>query len=110
MEFIKQTSGNFKVGDYFHSAKAFDAMERIEPNPEYWEGKRGAVIGVFKLVAEHSAPPYVNDCSIEIHSNDYIAVPLPLPFLLPRLSPTLWAILGEFLFGFSAIKISERFS
>uniref|UniRef100_A0A914ZLS9 Uncharacterized protein n=1 Tax=Parascaris univalens TaxID=6257 RepID=A0A914ZLS9_PARUN len=47
----------YKVGDYFHSAKAFDAMERIEPNPEYWEGKRGAVIGVFKLVAEHSAPP-----------------------------------------------------
>ncbi|VDM41756.1 unnamed protein product [Toxocara canis] len=47
----------YKVGDYFYSAKAFDAMERIEPNPEYWEGKRGAVVGVFKLVAEHNAPP-----------------------------------------------------
>uniref|UniRef100_A0A915PQ81 Intraflagellar transport protein 56 n=1 Tax=Setaria digitata TaxID=48799 RepID=A0A915PQ81_9BILA len=42
----------YRVGDYFYSVKAFDAMERIEPNPQYWEGKRGAAIGVFKLVVE----------------------------------------------------------
>lgn len=34
-------------------------MERIEPNPEYWEGKRGAVIGVFKLVVEQKVPSSV---------------------------------------------------
>ncbi|EJW82969.1 hypothetical protein WUBG_06119, partial [Wuchereria bancrofti] len=44
------------VGDYLYSAKSFDSMERIEPNPEYWEGKRGAIIGVFKLVIEQKAP------------------------------------------------------
>ncbi|EJD75500.1 hypothetical protein, variant [Loa loa] len=46
----------YVVGDYLYSAKSFDAMEKIEPNPEYWEGKRGAVIGVFKLVMEQRAP------------------------------------------------------
>ncbi|VDM18290.1 unnamed protein product [Wuchereria bancrofti] len=46
----------YRVGDYLYSAKSFDSMERIEPNPEYWEGKRGAIIGVFKLVIEQKAP------------------------------------------------------
>lgn len=48
-----------KIGDYLYSAKSFHAMEKIEPNPEYWEGKRGAVIGVFKLVVERKAPSFV---------------------------------------------------
>ena len=25
--------------------KAFDTLERIDPDPEYWEGKRGSAIG-----------------------------------------------------------------
>ncbi|KAJ2988835.1 Intraflagellar transport protein 56 [Globomyces sp. JEL0801] len=33
---------------YLYSAKAFDVLERLDPNPEYWEGKRGACIGAFK--------------------------------------------------------------
>lgn len=48
-----------KIGDYLYSAKSFDAIERIEPNPEYWEGKRGAIIGIFKLVVEQKALPFV---------------------------------------------------
>ncbi|CAG9529823.1 unnamed protein product [Cercopithifilaria johnstoni] len=47
----------YRIGDYLYSAKSFDALEKIEPNPEYWEGKRGAVIGVFKLVVEQKALP-----------------------------------------------------
>uniref|UniRef100_A0A158Q750 TPR_REGION domain-containing protein n=1 Tax=Elaeophora elaphi TaxID=1147741 RepID=A0A158Q750_9BILA len=47
----------YRIGDYLYSAKSFDAMERMEPNPEHWEGKRGAVIGVFKLVVEQKALP-----------------------------------------------------
>ncbi|VDN02069.1 unnamed protein product [Thelazia callipaeda] len=42
----------YKIGDYYYSAKSFDALERAEPNPHYWEGKRGAVVGVFKKVIE----------------------------------------------------------
>jgi len=40
----------YKVGAYFYSAKAFDILERLDPNPEYWEGKRGACVGVFQQV------------------------------------------------------------
>jgi len=25
-------------------------LERLDPNPEYWEGKRGACIGVFQQI------------------------------------------------------------
>ncbi|VDO46165.1 unnamed protein product [Brugia timori] len=46
----------YRIGDYLYSAKSFDSMEITEPNPEYWEGKRGAIIGVFKLVVEQKAP------------------------------------------------------
>ena len=33
-----------------YAAKAFDVLERLDPDPEYWEGKRGAIVGVFQLV------------------------------------------------------------
>uniref|UniRef100_A0A8C7VV61 Intraflagellar transport protein 56 n=1 Tax=Oncorhynchus mykiss TaxID=8022 RepID=A0A8C7VV61_ONCMY len=32
----------YKMGQFYYSAKAFDVLERLDPNPEYWEGKRGA--------------------------------------------------------------------
>jgi intraflagellar transport protein 56 len=37
-------------GAFFYSAKAFDVLERLDPNPEYWEGKRGACVGLFQAV------------------------------------------------------------
>uniref|UniRef100_A0A914VKT0 Intraflagellar transport protein 56 n=1 Tax=Plectus sambesii TaxID=2011161 RepID=A0A914VKT0_9BILA len=40
----------YKMGQFYYSAKAFDVLERLDPNPEYWEGKRGASVGVFQLV------------------------------------------------------------
>eukprot|EP01004_Peranema_trichophorum_P001602 NODE_11991_length_422_cov_4.515050_g11333_i0.p1 GENE.NODE_11991_length_422_cov_4.515050_g11333_i0~~NODE_11991_length_422_cov_4.515050_g11333_i0.p1 ORF type:complete len:135 (+),score=44.26 NODE_11991_length_422_cov_4.515050_g11333_i0:56-406(+) len=40
----------YKVGSFYYSAKAFDVLERLDPNPEYWDGKRGACIGVFQQV------------------------------------------------------------
>lgn len=30
--------------------QAFDALERLDPDPEFWEGKRGAAVGVFQKV------------------------------------------------------------
>jgi intraflagellar transport protein 56 len=30
--------------------QAFDVLERLDPDPEYWEGKRGACVGVFQQV------------------------------------------------------------
>ena len=38
------------MGQFYYAAKAFDVLERLDPNPEYWEGKRGACVGVFQLI------------------------------------------------------------
>lgn len=40
----------YKVGAFYYSAKAFDVLERLDPNPDYWEGKRGACCGVLQMV------------------------------------------------------------
>ena len=35
---------------YYYAAKAFDVLERLDPSPEYWDGKKGACIGVLKQI------------------------------------------------------------
>jgi len=32
----------YRMGQFLYAAKAFDVLERLDPDPEYWEGKRGA--------------------------------------------------------------------
>lgn len=44
------------MGQFLYSAQAFDLLERLDPCPEYWEGKRGACIGVFQLVIAGQEP------------------------------------------------------
>ena len=46
----------YRVGAFLYAAKAFDTLERLDPNPEYWEGKRGACIGVFRKVLAGQEP------------------------------------------------------
>jgi len=38
----------YKMGHFYYACKAFDVLERLDPDPEFWEGKRGAVVGVFQ--------------------------------------------------------------
>lgn len=40
----------YRAGDFCYAAKAFDMLDRLEPNPEFWEGKRGALVGMFQGV------------------------------------------------------------
>lgn len=40
----------YKMGEFYYACKAFDALERLDPDPEFWEGKRGAAVGVFQKV------------------------------------------------------------
>uniref|UniRef100_T1J9I7 Intraflagellar transport protein 56 n=1 Tax=Strigamia maritima TaxID=126957 RepID=T1J9I7_STRMM len=46
----------YKVGQFYYAAKAFDVLERLDPNPEYWEGKRGACVGVFQMIIAGHEP------------------------------------------------------
>ena len=46
----------YRMGQFLYAAKAFDVLERLDPDPEYWEGKRGACVGVFQLVVAGKAP------------------------------------------------------
>jgi intraflagellar transport protein 56 len=46
----KYMSVLLQMGHFLYAAKAFDVLERLDPDPEYWEGKRGACVGVFQQV------------------------------------------------------------
>ena len=47
------------MGQFYVSAKAFDVLERLDPNPEYWEGKRGACVGLFQAIIAGQEPKLV---------------------------------------------------
>jgi len=52
----------YKLGSFYYSAKAFDVLERLDPSPEFWDGKRGACIGVFQqVVAQKESVDYLRD-------------------------------------------------
>ncbi|XP_072035753.1 intraflagellar transport protein 56-like [Amphiura filiformis] len=52
----------YKMGQFYFAAKAFDVLERLDPNPEYWEGKRGACVGVFQqIIAGHEPRETLRD-------------------------------------------------
>lgn len=36
------------MGHFLQAAKAFDVLERLDSDPEYLEGKRGACVGLFQ--------------------------------------------------------------
>lgn len=40
----------YRMGHFFYAFKAFDVLERLDPSPLYWDGKKGAAMGVFQQV------------------------------------------------------------
>lgn len=52
----------YKMNHFYYAAKAFDVLERLDPSPEYWEGKRGACIGTFqKIVSGQESKDFFRD-------------------------------------------------
>lgn len=46
----------YRVGAFYYACRAFDVLERLDPNPEFWEGKRGAAMGVFQMIIAGEEP------------------------------------------------------
>lgn len=46
----------YKIGEFWYAAKAFDMLERMDPTPDYWEGKRGACCGTFQYIVAEKQP------------------------------------------------------
>ena len=40
----------YRMGQFYYSMKAFDVLDRLDPDPEFFEGKRGAAVGVFQML------------------------------------------------------------
>ncbi|XP_064819554.1 intraflagellar transport protein 56-like isoform X1 [Oncorhynchus masou masou] len=40
----------YQMGQFYWAAKAFDSLEKLDPDSNYWEGKRGACVGIFQLI------------------------------------------------------------
>ena len=47
----------FKVKAYYYSAKAFDVLERLDPDDENWQGKRAACLVLCCLPFSAAATP-----------------------------------------------------
>lgn len=50
----------FQMGQFYYAAKAFDALEKLDPDSDYWEGKRGACVGVFQLILANKESKYAS--------------------------------------------------
>ncbi|XP_063980878.1 intraflagellar transport protein 56 [Diachasmimorpha longicaudata] len=46
----------YRLGEFWYAAKAFDMLDRMDPSPEYWEGKRGACCGTFQYIVAEKHP------------------------------------------------------
>jgi intraflagellar transport protein 56 len=40
----------YRMGHFLFAARAFDVLERLDPDPEYFDGKRGACVGALQMV------------------------------------------------------------
>ncbi|XP_031628758.1 intraflagellar transport protein 56 [Contarinia nasturtii] len=67
----------YRIGQYWVAAKAFDMLEKLssDPNPEYYEGKRGACIGaLYSIITSRAtgSPPngLMDICDLLRESNN----------------------------------------
>jgi intraflagellar transport protein 56 len=59
------------AGSYNFPAKVFNVLERLDPSPEYWGGKRGACVGVFQQVIARREQPSVLHDIVQLLSNTH---------------------------------------
>ncbi|KAI3383089.1 hypothetical protein SNEBB_006666 [Seison nebaliae] len=62
---LLQLIGNdcYKSGQFYYAVRAFDRLEQLEPNIDHFDGKMGAVAGLFQFViSTKSDLNYLKDC------------------------------------------------
>jgi intraflagellar transport protein 56 len=61
----------YKMEHYYYAMKAFDVLERLDPSPEYWEGKRGACVGVFQsIIGGHGSKEHFRDVITALRNSE----------------------------------------
>lgn len=66
----------YRMAQFWHAAKAFDMLERLDPLPEYWEGKRGACVGVLQLIIAGRQARLLINFFNSFFCNNYVRVNL----------------------------------
>ncbi|GMS84224.1 hypothetical protein PENTCL1PPCAC_6399, partial [Pristionchus entomophagus] len=50
-------SDSYKTGQFYWMVRAYDALEKIDPSPDHWQGKRAAVTGQFVQLVKGECSP-----------------------------------------------------
>lgn len=67
----------YRSGNFFHAARAFDLLERVDPSAEISEGKCGACVGHFQLVVANLEPAEsIRDVVSMLRSSDIDVEPI----------------------------------
>eukprot|EP00916_Digyalum_oweni_P024866 GHVL01041078.1.p1 GENE.GHVL01041078.1~~GHVL01041078.1.p1 ORF type:complete len:574 (+),score=150.25 GHVL01041078.1:93-1814(+) len=61
----------FRMGHFIYSCRAFDLLEKMDPDPEFSEGKRGAAVGVFQqVIAEKSSAAELEEVLVLLQNSN----------------------------------------
>ncbi|WIA41956.1 hypothetical protein OEZ86_009260 [Tetradesmus obliquus] len=63
----------YKMGAFYYAIKAFDVLERLDPNPEFYDAKRGAAVGVFQAIIAGKGQPELLPEVVELLQNSAAA-------------------------------------
>ncbi|WIA21525.1 hypothetical protein OEZ85_000725 [Tetradesmus obliquus] len=63
----------YKMGAFYYAIKAFDVLERLDPNPEFYDAKRGAAVGVFQAIIAGKEQPELLPEVVELLQNSAAA-------------------------------------
>lgn len=67
---------SYRMGSFLIAARAFDVLERVDPNPDFYDGKVGACVGVFQaFLAERESRDTLSEVVNMLRSSSASANP-----------------------------------
>ncbi len=58
----------YRTGQFYIASKAFDVLDKYDPNPEHAAAKRGACVGLLQMVLagrEHRYPTKISETCVK---------------------------------------------